>query len=232
MSSGITVAERVRTTGRPVRKVIPEAGLAEGRAYAAAKRASDVVLSLLGIVALAPLGVTVALLIKLAGPGPVFFVQRRVGRGGKPFPFVKFRSMVVGADRMKANLCGLSHHGEEDITFKIKRDPRVTWIGALLRKTSIDELPQLWNVLRGEMSLVGPRPAVPAEVARYAPRHRGRLAVKPGLTCTWQVRGRGDIPFEQQVAMDLDYIRCRSLWYDLLLIAETVPAVVRGHGAY
>ncbi|QVL31872.1 sugar transferase [Telmatocola sphagniphila] len=231
MAAVLLDAEPIATVKAPVRRPIPEAGLAVGRLYTIAKRTTDIVVALGAIIALAPLGFVVALLIKLTDMGPVFFVQKRIGKDGKAFSFIKFRSMIVNADQLKMTLSKHSHHGDS-ITFKMKRDPRITWIGSIIRKTSIDELPQLFNVLTGEMSLVGPRPAVPSEVARYEPRHKGRLAVQPGITCIWQVRGRGDIPFEQQVKMDLEYINRRSWWYDLILMVETVPAVLTGRGAY
>jgi lipopolysaccharide/colanic/teichoic acid biosynthesis glycosyltransferase len=139
--------------------------------------------------------------------------------------------MVVNAESLKKKLTESNHHGDS-ITFKMKRDPRITMVGRLIRKTSIDELPQLWHVLTGEMSLVGPRPAVPVEVARYKPRHRARLNVKPGLTCIWQISGRGDLPFEKQVSLDIEYIQTRSWWLDMKLMVKTVPAVLTGRGAY
>jgi len=183
------------------------------------------------LVLLAPLFAVVALLIKLTSRGPVLFAQNRVGKDGREFRFFKFRSMVVDAEAKKAELLNWNDH-QDSITFKMKKDPRVTWIGKLIRRTSIDELPQVWNVLVGDMSLVGPRPAVPQEVAKYTPQERKRLAVTPGLTCIWQVSGRGNIPFDGQVAMDLDYIRNRSLWLDLTLLARTVPAVLSARCAY
>lgn len=191
----------------------------------------DVTAAFTLLLALAPLLALVAVLIKLTSRGPVLFSQMRVGRGGREFRFFKFRSMVIDAEARKAGLLDRNDH-RSSLTFKMKQDPRVTWVGRLIRRTSVDELPQLWNVLRGDMSLVGPRPAVPAEVARYTPRQRARLAVTPGLTCIWQVSGRGDLPFDRQVEMDLEYIRGRSLWLDLALLARTVPAVFSARGAY
>jgi lipopolysaccharide/colanic/teichoic acid biosynthesis glycosyltransferase len=197
---------------------------------AGCKRALDVTLAVLALTACAPLLAVVALLVKLTDGGPVLFVQRRVGRDGGEFPFYKFRSMVVNAEALKARLLACNDHGA-GVTFKMKRDPRITWIGRVIRKLSIDELPQFWNVLRGDMSLVGPRPAVPAEVARYTPAERGRLKAQPGLTCLWQVRGRADLPFPEQARLDVEYIRTRNLWLDLRLLAQTVPAVLSGRGA-
>jgi lipopolysaccharide/colanic/teichoic acid biosynthesis glycosyltransferase len=132
---------------------------------------------------------------------------------------------------MVATLKGHNHHGDS-ITFKIKLDPRVTWIGSLIRRFSLDELPQLWCVLRGQMSLVGPRPALVREVENYTQAHRRRLGVCPGLTCIWQVSGRGDVPFEKQVEMDVEYVENHSFWLDVKLVASTVPAVLSGRGAY
>jgi lipopolysaccharide/colanic/teichoic acid biosynthesis glycosyltransferase len=196
------------------------------------KRGIDVAVSAVALVLLAPLFLLVAVVIKLTDGGPVFFVQRRVGKDGVLFPFLKFRSMVVNADALKSRIKAENVHGHDGITFKMKCDPRMTRVGWLIRKTSIDELPQLWNVLRGDMSLVGPRPAVPGEVARYDDRERGRLAVLPGLTCLWQVSGRSDLPFHRQVDLDLEYINSRGVWMDLKLMARTVPAVLSGRGAY
>jgi lipopolysaccharide/colanic/teichoic acid biosynthesis glycosyltransferase len=150
---------------------------------------------------------------------------------GREFPFPKFRSMVTDADARKQELTALNQHGD-GITFKIKKDPRVTWIGRFMRKFSIDELPQLWCVLTGDMALVGPRPPVPSEVAQYTLADRRRLDTKPGLTCIWQVSGRADIPFEQQVELDVKYIESQSIWLDIKLLLKTIPAVLSGRGAY
>jgi lipopolysaccharide/colanic/teichoic acid biosynthesis glycosyltransferase len=196
------------------------------------KRAMDVVFSLAALFLLFPFFVVVGLLIKLTDGGPVFFVQRRVGQFGEEFPFPKFRSMLVNAEALKDKLLQQSDHGDQSITFKMKRDPRVTWIGRLIRRASIDELPQFWCVLKGDMSLVGPRPPVPREVELYTLADRRRLDVRPGLTCIWQVSGRGDIPFDQQVQLDVRYIESQSLWVDLKLLFLTVPAVFLGKGAY
>jgi lipopolysaccharide/colanic/teichoic acid biosynthesis glycosyltransferase len=196
------------------------------------KRAMDVVCSLLALTLLLPFFVVLGLLIKLTDGGPVFFVQRRVGQYGREFPFPKFRSMLVNAEALKDKLMAQSDHGHQSITFKMKRDPRITWIGRLIRRASIDELPQFWCVLKGDMSLVGPRPPVPREVELYTLADRRRLDVKPGLTCIWQVSGRGDIPFDQQVQLDVQYIESQSQWVDLKLLLLTVPAVLLGKGAY
>lgn len=195
------------------------------------KRSLDVTGSGLGLLALAPIFTLVALAIKLTDRGPVLFWQSRVGQWGREFPFPKFRSMVVNAEALKDQLMEQNEHGQS-VTFKMKKDPRITWIGRIIRRTSIDELPQLWCVLRGDMSLVGPRPPVPREVALYTLQDRRRLDVIPGLTCIWQVEGRGDIPFDEQVQMDMAYIESQSFWFDIKLLFKTIPAVLTGKGAY
>lgn len=202
------------------------------RSFAVLKRAVDLTLLLPAVILLMPLLLAVALAIKLQDGGPVLFWQRRVGRGAREFAFPKFRSMCVDAEARRAEIASANQHGATGVTFKMKRDPRITPIGRLIRRTSIDELPQLWCVLRGEMSLVGPRPALVTEVARYAFDDRERLDVTPGLTCFWQINGRSEVPFDQQVRMDVDYIRDRSIWLDIKLIAKTLPAVISGRGAY
>ncbi len=198
----------------------------------ALKRLFDIVGAAIGILALSPIFAIVALCIKLTDRGPILYVAPRVGKWGREFPFPKFRSMVLNADRLKAELAEKNDHGGKSITFKMKRDPRVTWIGRIIRRLSIDEIPQLWCVLRGHMSLVGPRPPVPSEVRLYTLRDRRRLDVTPGLTCIWQVSGRGEIPFDEQVKLDIQYVESRSLWLDLWLILRTIPAVLLGKGAY
>jgi lipopolysaccharide/colanic/teichoic acid biosynthesis glycosyltransferase len=200
-------------------------------AYQTGKRLFDLCVALALLTVLSPLFLIVALCVKLTDGGPVFFRQKRVGLNGRVFDFFKFRSMIVDAEQRKAELLKLNKHANS-ITFKMCRDPRVTWVGRIMRKTSIDELPQLWNVLVGEMTLVGPRPAVIAEVQRYTPRERRRLAVAPGLTCIWQVSGRAGLDFQQQVELDVRYIRERSMYVDFKLMVLTVPAVLSGKGAY
>ncbi len=201
------------------------------RGYLIAKRVLDLAITVPILILISPLLALVALTIKLWDRGPIFFTQTRVGKDGTEFTCYKFRSMVPHAERLKEELQALSHHADPR-TFKIPRDPRITWIGRIIRKTSIDELPQLWNVVRGDMSLVGPRPPVPSEVNLYSDRDRRRLHVQPGITCIWQVSGRGDLPFSEQVRLDLDYIQHRSLLLDLKLLLLTIPAVVTGRGAY
>jgi len=199
-------------------------------AYDVLKRIIDVVVACCGLILAAPILLVAALAVKLDSPGPVFYRQPRLGKDGRPFVMLKLRSMTQDATQLQAALA----HANEAIgpVFKIRSDPRITRVGRFIRRTSIDELPQLWHVLLGDMSLVGPRPPIPEEVARYEPWQRERLAVKPGLTCTWQVSGRSDIPFERWVQMDIDYIRHRNLWLDLKILLQTIPAVLSGRGAY
>jgi len=199
--------------------------------YQAAKRVMDCTLAGLGLLALSPLLPVLALIIRLDSRGPILFSQTRVGEGGREFRCWKFRSMFVDAEARKE---ALERENEMDggVIFKMKQDPRITRVGRFIRKASIDELPQLWNVFNGDMSLVGPRPAVPGEVAQYTPYERGRLAVKPGITCFWQISGRSDLPFDQQVRLDLEYARVRSLRVDLEILLRTVPAVLFARGAY
>ncbi len=201
------------------------------RAYRVAKRSLDFIFAASLLIFSSPLLIFIAAAIKFTDRGPVLFWQKRVGMWGQLFDFPKFRSMVVGADRMVDTLIEHNHHGDS-ITFKIKQDPRVTWIGRFIRRFSLDEFPQLWCVLSGEMSLVGPRPALPREVENYTQADRRRLGVRPGLTCIWQVSGRADVPFERQVKMDVEYVDSHNFWLDLKLVASTVPAVITGRGAY
>ena len=202
------------------------------RAPEGAKRLLDLALVLPALVLLLPLFTAVALAIWLGDRGPVLYWQQRVGRHGRVFRFPKFRSMRTDADQARQQLLAGNQHGSQGVTFKMRHDPRITRVGRFIRRTSIDELPQLWNVLRGDMSLVGPRPPLCSEVARDTQADRERLDVTPGLTCIWQVSGRSDVPFPQQVEMDIAYIRQRSLATDVALLARTVPAVIKGRGAY
>lgn len=199
---------------------------------AAATRAMDIAVSAGALLVFGPLLAVIALAIRLQDRGPVLYWQKRVGAGGRAFDFPKFRSMHVDAEALRRALEQQNQHGAQGVTFKLKRDPRVTPVGRILRRFSLDELPQIWCVLRGEMAVVGPRPPLPSEAARYGVHARYRLSVKPGLTCTWQVGGRSDIPFEGQLRLDLEYIRQRSFAGDLKLILLTVPAVLLGRGAY
>jgi exopolysaccharide biosynthesis polyprenyl glycosylphosphotransferase len=200
------------------------------RAQAAAKRACDVLVAGLGLLALAPLLLAVALAIKLGSRGPVVFRQERIGLRGRPFTLLKFRTMVAGADRL---LEGLREQNEADgPLFKLRHDPRVTSVGRFLRRYSIDELPQLVNVLKGEMSLVGPRPPLAAEVALYEEWQLDRLEVRPGITGLWQVSGRSELPFEEYVRLDLFYVENWSIAYDLFILSKTIPLLVSARGAY
>jgi exopolysaccharide biosynthesis polyprenyl glycosylphosphotransferase len=194
-----------------------------------AKRAFDLLVSLLALVLGAPVFAAIALAIKLESPGPVFFRQRRIGLNGREFWMWKFRSMCHDAEARRA---GLEHHNEMDgPVFKMSQDPRVTRVGRLLRRTSLDEFPQFWNVLRGRMSLVGPRPPLPEEVRHYKRWQRRRLSVRPGLTCLWQVRGRNDLDFAEWMALDLHYIDTWSLWGDVKIVLMTIPAILLRRGA-
>jgi exopolysaccharide biosynthesis polyprenyl glycosylphosphotransferase len=195
----------------------------------AIKRLFDIISSAAALVALSPLLLTVAVLIKLTSRGPILFKQKRVGLHGKTFGMLKFRSMVVNAEELKEKLAALNE--QTGPVFKMKNDPRITGIGRFIRKYSIDELPQLLNVLRGEMSVVGPRPPVPKEVEKYAAWQRRRLSVRPGLTCIWQVSGRNQLSFEEWMYLDMQYIDNWTLLTDLSLILKTVPVVVTGRGA-
>ena len=194
------------------------------------KRALDVALSAIALVLLAPVFAAVAIAIFLDSPGPVIFRQQRAGRAGRPFAFYKFRSMFVDAERRKKNLQFLNE--QVGPVFKIRDDPRITRVGRLLRRWSLDELPQLWNVLKGDFSLVGPRPPTLDEVEQYERWQRRRLNVPGGITGPWQVSGRSEIPFLEWMRMDMRYIARRSLWHDFVLLARSVPAVLSGRGAY
>jgi exopolysaccharide biosynthesis polyprenyl glycosylphosphotransferase len=195
----------------------------------AVKRALDIVGSSCALILLSPLLVVVALLIALTSPGPILFRQVRVGRYGRPFHMLKFRSMVVDAEALKPGL--MARNEQCGPVFKIKDDPRITRIGRFIRKYSIDELPQFINVLRGDMSIVGPRPPVPSEVEKYEAWQRRRLSVRPGITCLWQVSGRNEVSFEQWMYLDMEYIDHWSLAADIKLILKTLPVVVSGRGA-
>lgn len=195
-----------------------------------AKRGLDLLLVLLALPVLLPLFVVIGVAIRLGSPGPVFFVQNRVGKDGAPFGMVKFRSMVVDAEARRAEVLGQSDRA--GLCFKAKDDPRITKVGRVLRRTSLDELPQLINVLKGEMSLVGPRPALPQEVAAYPAPALERLAALPGITGPWQVAGRADLGFDEMIDLDVGYVRQAGLGTDLVILAKTVRAVTSGRGAY
>ncbi|HET7624826.1 MAG TPA: sugar transferase [Verrucomicrobiae bacterium] len=195
------------------------------------KRAVDVVLSAFFLTLCSPFFLIIAALVKIEDGGPVFFAQTRVGRFGREFKMYKIRSMCLDAEKRLGELLKQNQH-KDGVTFKIKDDPRVTRVGKWLRKFSFDELPQLYNVLIGDMSLVGPRPPVPNEVSKYSLAHRRRLAIQPGITCIWQISGRAEIDFSGQVQLDVNYIESLGLWTDLKILARTVPAVLSGKGAY
>jgi exopolysaccharide biosynthesis polyprenyl glycosylphosphotransferase len=187
--------------------------------YTFAKRTLDLILSLMGVICVSPVFLIVGLIIKLDSRGPIIFSQKRIGKDGKEFNMYKFRSMVINAEELKKKL--IDKNEVSGPMFKMKDDPRITKIGKFIRKTSIDELPQLINVLKGEMSLVGPRPSLPKEVAEFEPWMMRRLEVKPGLTCYWQVSGRSSIGFEEWMRLDVKYIEEKSMWVDIKLIFKT-----------
>ncbi|WP_322490173.1 sugar transferase [Chloroflexus sp.] len=194
------------------------------------KRVLDITVASIAIVLTAPIMLITAILIKLESPGPVIFKQVRVGKDGEHFYCYKFRSMYVDAEQ---RLRELQAQNEADgPVFKMKRDPRVTQVGRVIRKLSIDELPQLFNVLKGDMSLVGPRPALPSEVAKYTYEQLGRLHAIPGITGLQQVSGRSDLDFKRWVELDLQYIAEQSIWKDIEILLRTIPAVLLGRGAY
>lgn len=193
------------------------------------KNCMDRIGGLIGLILAMPIGILAAAAIKSEDGGPIFFRQVRAGKNGKPFTIYKFRTMVINAEKLRKKL--LSKNEMSGPVFKIKKDPRITKIGAWLRKTSIDELPQLINILRGEMSLVGPRPPLPAEVARYNRWQRRKLSVKPGLTCLWQINGRNHVDFDDWMKLDIEYIDNWSIWLDTKILVKTVPAVMKGSGA-
>ena len=197
----------------------------------ALKRVADVAGALAGLLLLSPLFVLVAVSIRVESAGPVLYRQQRVGKRGRLFTMYKFRSMRVTADAEKKDLLD-RNDSSDGVIFKSKADPRVTRVGRIIRRLSIDELPQLLNVLRGEMSLVGPRPALPDEVAQYDAQARKRLQTRPGLTCLWQISGRSDLPFGKQVDLDVRYLSAKSFLNDIVIILKTLPAVIAGRGAY
>lgn len=199
-------------------------------AYRATKRAFDIVSSLICLLVLLPLFIAVALAVRLTSKGPVFYASTRVGLQGKPFRFLKFRSMYMDAHKRLQELQKFNER--EGPIFKMRQDPRVTPIGRFMRRYSLDELPQLLHVLSGQMSMVGPRPPIPSEVEKYDCVARGRLAVKPGITCYWQVMGRSDLTFDEWIELDLRYIEKMCLWEDLVILVKTPRAVLLGKGAY
>ena len=194
------------------------------------KRAFDVIISFIMLMLLAPFLMVIAMAVWVEDGGSMLFAQTRVGRYGRLFKMYKIRSMCPNADKQLAELLE-KNQLKEGVTFKLKDDPRMTRVGKWLRKYSFDELPQLYNVLIGDMSLVGPRPPIPREVALYRPADRRRLAAKPGITCIWQISGRSEIDFSGQVGLDVGYIETQSFWTDLKILVRTIPAVFSGKGA-
>ena len=234
--SGETVTTRTTTTiagstrrPRTLRDTSISGWRKVGPAYHAKKRVLDLAVCLAALPMIAPVLIACAALVKLSGPGPLLFVQERTGQGGHRFKMYKFRTMVQDAASMKEQMRGSNRMGGPD--FKVLNDPRVTPVGRFLRKTSLDEIPQLWNVLVGDMSLVGPRPTS-FESDTYDLWHTERLEVPPGLTGLWQVAGRGEIGFDERVRLDIAYVRNRSMRLDLSLLMRTIPAVLSQRGAY
>ena len=200
------------------------------KVYEICKRTIDIIGAGLGLILLSPIIAVVACAVKFTSKGPVFFSQKRVGKNGELFEMYKFRSMVVNAEQLKENL--EEQNEMSGPMFKIKDDPRVTKVGKFIRKTSIDELPQLWNVIKGDMSLVGPRPSLPKEVEQFDSWMFKRLTVRPGLTCYWQVSGRNNIDFEDWMKLDVKYVEERNLWIDIKLIFKTVGVLFGDKNAH
>lgn len=198
--------------------------------YRIQKRFLDIMGAAFLILAFLPLFALIALLVKATSRGPIFYVSQRVGLGGKVFNFYKFRSMYIDADKRRAEL--EANNEKDGPIFKMKRDPRITPLGRILRKFSLDELPQIFSVLNGDMSLVGPRPPLVQEVERYSDFELERLAIRPGLTCYWQIMGRSDLSFEEWMRLDHRYMREMSFWNDLAILVKTPAAVIAGKGAY
>jgi len=201
------------------------------RGAAIAKRGLDIFGSGCALLLLSPLFLLIAALIRAEDGGPIIFTQVRVGKFGRVFRMYKFRSMRVDAEKRLKEILAANQHNA-GVTFKMKDDPRVTKIGKWIRKLSFDELPQFFNVLIGDMSLVGPRPPLPREVALYSLADRRRLSVQPGITCIWQISGRAEIDFHGQVMLDVEYIENQNIWQDIRILRKTIPAVVSGSGAY
>lgn len=200
------------------------------RLYIPVKRLFDIILSVLGLILVSPILAIAAIAIKAEDGGPIVYRQLRMGKGGRLFRMYKFRSMCVGADKQLEQL--RAYNEVDGPAFKIAKDPRVTRVGQFIRKFSIDELPQLLNIIKGDMSIVGPRPPLPNEVAVYTPFQMKRLAIKPGLTCYWQINGRSHLSFDQWVALDVKYIQRMGFFTDFMIILRTIPVVLFGIGAY
>ena len=227
----IYATERFRTTGSAQRmRFRLVAWVIRNKLRDNVKRVFDTLVALGAIMVLWPVMLITAVLVKLDSPGPVLFKQTRVGKWGKPFQCYKFRSMYIDAEARKAEL--MAQNEADGVVFKMKNDPRITKVGRFIRKASVDELPQLFNVLKGEMSLVGPRPPVPSEVEEYKFEDLGRLGAVPGITGLQQVSGRSDLDFKTWVELDLQYIEEQSLWKDIKILVMTIPAVLLSKGAY
>jgi lipopolysaccharide/colanic/teichoic acid biosynthesis glycosyltransferase len=231
----IEIAAGNRAVGKCSRRVYITEHSAEdvyvrrSRFYARVKRGFDIAACILAAPLVLPIIFLCALAVRLSSPGPILFRQKRAGQGGRTIEMLKFRSMVADAEEQKASL--KASKGMTGPDFKLEKDPRITWIGALMRKTSLDELPQLWNVFRGDMSLVGPRPTS-FGVDTYQAWHAERLEVKPGLTGLWQIKARGDLDFDYRVRLDITYVRQQSFMLDLWILVWTIPCVVAQKGAY
>ncbi len=212
---------------------VDEAGdfqVRRSKAYDFVKRAFDLVVALFGLILLLPIIPVIAVMIKLDTSGPVFFRQDRVGKDGRKFEFYKFRSMHEDADQRKKDLEALNE--QDGPVFKVQLDPRITSVGKFLRRSSLDEIPQIFNVVKGDMTIVGPRPPIPSEVERYQPWHWKRLEVTPGITCLWQISGRSHLSFNEWMRLDMEYLKHRSFMTDLLIFLKTIPAVIARKGAY
>ena len=231
-NNALVAQEAPSAFGRNLRRLALHTRLVANAAGPLVRRSLDVLATGAGLLCLAPLLLVVAAFIKLTSEGPVFFPQERIGERGRRFKMWKFRTMVTNAEALKDILAKQNAGATDGVRFKMVRDPRITPVGRVLRKFSIDELPQLFNVLAGDMTLLGPRPPVWREVALYNNRALRRLEVKPGLTCLWQVRGRSNLSFAQQVELDIEYIDRVKPAEEVRILLQTVPAVVTGRGAY
>lgn len=209
---------------------VPTSPVEESLAFRIVKRAFDLVVATAAVIVFAPIMLVVATMIVLEDKGPILYRQPRVGRYGVPFWFYKFRSMRVDADRIRAEL--LKHSDAQGAAFKMKNDPRITRIGRFIRKFSIDEMPQLFSVLAGHMSIIGPRPHLGVEVSTYTSDQYARLLVRPGLLCLREIKGRSNLSFEEWIRLDIEYVFNRSLWLDLKIFFLAIPAVLKGDGAY
>jgi lipopolysaccharide/colanic/teichoic acid biosynthesis glycosyltransferase len=228
----VRASARLERLLRRMRRACLRVGLAVLSLGPSVRRSIDVLVTGTGLLLLLPLFALVALAIRLDSKGPIFFAQERIGEHGRRFRMWKFRTMVVNADALKDELAKQCAAATDGVRFKMVRDPRVTRVGRILRKFSIDELPQLFNVFKSDMTLIGPRPPVWREVARYDSRALRRLEVKPGITCIWQVSGRSDLSFDQQVSLDLEYVDRTRPADELRILLQTIPAVITGKGAY